>query len=247
MNDVVETTMDLSMFSAIFVDTLNEWLPEKDGLTNEDVISVGPGRRLLKVVRGDFTSEVPIKGDASKYLSGYITLASITRRALPTLSWQFVEWVLETYGVAFNEGELKYGEMLSEEFIMENYTAAGAIGIRREFLTRWVENGVMCKTDIAVRDEIRLMPKDEKGNAKINFNYPILIIGQVMFFNQHFPCPAMVIRHESGDLGPKVVNAVLFESLGLVDIVQKGPYAEFVYDGVDFVADGLGTRIKSFT
>ncbi|AQT27947.1 hypothetical protein pVa21_005 [Vibrio phage pVa-21] len=259
---VVLTELDLNMFSEQLRNSINAYLPEESQLTGKEIIAVGPGQKLLEV-----RTPNPELGDAGvynpelidefkhdhikltdkdqiKHVCGYITFAKILRTALSTFSWQFIEWMLVNYGPAFNEGELQLGEELSEDFVLDNSGKEGMIGIRREFLTRWVEKGVVCKGDVAIREELRPVDPEDKKRTKLPINYPMLIVGQVIFFNQTVPTPYMTIgrAHPEDELAPVSVGAIIYESLGLAEVDQKGPEAVFTYGGIHYHADPLGVR-----
>lgn len=257
------TEMDLSMFSNALVAAINAYLPDEKMLEGDEIIAVGPGKGMLEVRKpnpelgnaGVYNPElvdefiqdhIPLTDeDQKKHVCGYITFGHILRNALSTFSWQFIEWILVSYGPAYNEGELQLGEELSEDFVLDNVGAEGAIGLRREFLTRWVEKGIVCKGDVVVRDELRPTGAEEKGVTKLPINYPMLIVGQVLFFNQTLPTPYMTIGrvHKDDELAPVSTGAIIYESLGLAAVEQKGPEATFVYGGEHYHADPMGVRL----
>lgn len=259
-NSVVLTGLDLNMFSDQLLSLLNDYMPEAHKLKGNEIISVGPGRGLLEVktfiidepedelsVEDDFTvTYVHLTDeDVKKHICGYIAFAKILRNALSTFSWQFIEWVLVTYGAAFNEGELSLAEELTEDYILDNIGKDGITGVRREFLTRWVEKGIVCKGDIAIRDELRPVASDDKLRTKLPINYPMLIVGQAIFFNQTVTTPYMTISRVRPDdeMAPLSVGAIVYESLGVAVVEQKGPEATYTYYGKRYHADPLGVRL----
>lgn len=260
---VVMTELDLTMYSERLRILINDYMPDDGRLTGDEVIAVGPGKRMLEVRKPNpelsgasvydpslvdefITTQIPLNDtEQQKHICGYITFAKILRSALSTFSWQFIEWVVVTYGAAFNEGELQLGEELSEDFVLDNVGVEGVIGVRREFLTRWIEKGVVCKGDVAIREELHPVGLDDKMRAKLPINYPILIVGQVIFLNQSLPTSYKVIGRlgKDDELAPVSVGAIVYESLGLAVVEQKGPEAVFTYGSEHYHADPLGVRL----
>ncbi len=260
---VVMTELDLTMYSERLRILINDYMPDDNRLTGDEVIAVGPGKRMLEVRKPNpelsgacvydpslvdefITTQIPLNDtEQQKHICGYITFAKILRSALSTFSWQFIEWVVVTYGAAFNEGELQLGEELSEDFVLDNVGVEGVIGVRRDFLTRWIEKGVVCKGDVAIREELHPVGLDDKMRAKLPINYPILIVGQVIFLNQSLPTSYKVIGRlgKDDELAPVSVGAIVYESLGLAVVEQKGPEAVFTYGSEHYHADPLGVRL----
>lgn len=260
---IVLTELDLSMYSERLRILINDYLPEGKKLTGNEVIAVGPGKGTLEVrtpnpdlsgacvydpsLVDEFTHDyINLTDDEQKkHICGYITFAKILRSALSTFSWQFIEWIVVTYGAAFNEGELQLGEELSEDFVLDNVGPEGVIGHRREFLTRWIEKGIACKGDVVIREELHPVSEDDRFRSKLPINYPMLIVGQVIFLNQSLPTHYKVIGRmgKDDDLAPMSVGAIVYESLGLAVVEQKGPEAVFTYAGQHYHADPLGVRL----
>ncbi len=261
MSKTVLTSIDLNMYSPTLVDMLNLHLPEGRVLTGKEVLSVGPGKRSLDMVTTvvnddisgvvnpeimedvtEYKEQIILKDkDASNHICGTIALAAITRNALRNASWQFVEWFVLKYSAAFSEGEINFGTELTAEFIIDH--GIGRISAyRNERLTRWTDKGIACNTDVACTDTLHLV--DEENGVKLPTVYPIIVVGQAIFFNQHFPIPYMAVSHsdKSDDDAPVVCGAFIFESLGTASVTQRGPSAEVEYDGVRYHADALGVQ-----
>lgn len=261
MSKTVLTTIDLKMYSPSLVSLLNLHMPDGKTLFGNETLSIGPGKRSLEVLSVTIsdqdsgvvnpeimedaienTEKVSLEDDdVSKHICGIIALAAITRNALSSASWQFVEWFVLKYAAAFSEGEINLGTELTREFVIEQ--GIGRISAyRNERITRWTDKGIACNTDVACTDTLHLV--DEDSGVKLPTVYPIIVVGQVIFFNQHFPISYMAVSHShsSDEDAPVVCGAFIFESLGTATVKQRGPSAEVLYDGVRYHADALGVQ-----
>lgn len=243
-------TLDLSNYTSTMVDAISKIIEKEVAYLSGKCVAIGLGKRALTVTNTDGTDleVIDLSKDDGEMLAGLITLVSITRSALPTHSYHFVEWFALKYYEAFALKEFHLCDTLSEDIINDAIDAEGIVTIDRQFITRWSEKGVVCSTDVAVYTTYYVSNEDEDANiTKLPVVHPIVMVGEYFTFNQAIPFKhLMQVNHfrKEDPLTPAIIGANVFSSTGIATVTAcaDGLTANCVCGGVKYTADVVGLR-----
>lgn len=232
-------SIELSKYTAQLHDKLSKLLDIN--LVATDVITLEKDGKTVSVMHVDNECEdlVTPSNDDFILITAYMSLLGHAHAALPEMSNEFVEFIATTYAQAFALGELKLAAEVTEEDVVKALEYVPFTGIRCEHITRWIDKGVNCMTDVVVQDDL-IMSND--GIRRLPKVYPVLIIGDLIAFNQPLRAEHYPVTHalENDDQAPVVAGSIIYKSIGEAIVTQEGNEASIVLHGDKYKANLFG-------